>query len=89
MFIQQGACNPIAIAGTIHQHMLTMSKAGRDHNEIRNDPAIRLMLHQLAYLCRVFEMETCTEPELASMGLADLSYSKTYSLCKAALEAQR
>ena len=56
-FIQEGACNPIAIAGTIHHHMLDMKRRGADHDKIKHDPAIRLMLHQLAWLCKVFSME--------------------------------
>lgn len=57
LFIQEGACNPIAIAGTIHKHMLEMRQSGADHDTIKHDSAIRLMLHQLAFLCQVPAMD--------------------------------
>lgn len=57
LFIIEGACNPVAIAGTIHRHMLDMMKSGADHHAIREDSAIRLMLHQLAYLCQIPVMD--------------------------------
>ena len=57
LFIIEGACNPVAIAGTIHRHMLDMTKSGADHHAIREDSAIRLMLHQLAFLCKVPDMD--------------------------------
>jgi hypothetical protein len=47
--ISAGACNPIAITGVIHKHMLEMLDKGM--TTIRQDPAIRLMVYQLAYLC--------------------------------------
>jgi hypothetical protein len=58
LYIDKGACNPVAIAGTIHRHMLAMSRDGADHPTITHDPAIRLMLHQLAFLCGVDRMFT-------------------------------
>lgn len=57
LFIIEGACNPVAIAGTIHKHMLDMMKSGADHDTIKNDSAIRLMLHQLSFLCHIPEMD--------------------------------
>lgn len=49
--VSEGACNPIAITGVIHKYMLEMMDKGM--TTIRQDPAIRLMVHQLAYLCNV------------------------------------
>lgn len=49
-YIVDGACNPVAICGTIHKHMLKMMHDGADHPAIKADPAIRLMLD---HLCQV------------------------------------
>lgn len=49
-FIGDGACNPIAVAGSLHKYMLEMSRNGADHTTIRNDPALRMICHQLAFL---------------------------------------
>lgn len=57
--IQLGACNPSGIAHSIVAACAEM-RAAPNHNgtlEIRNDPAIRLMVHQLAYLCNVREID--------------------------------
>lgn len=51
--IHAGACNPTAIAGTIHEHALAISLAGGDTWTVKYDPGIRLMVHQLAFLCGV------------------------------------
>ena len=49
--ISAGACNPIAVAGVIHKHLLDMMPGGM--TAMRQDPAIRLMVYQLAFLCGV------------------------------------
>lgn len=56
-YIGQGACNPVAIAGTLHRHMVAMSRNGSDHPTIKADPAIRLIAHQLAYLLNIGAMD--------------------------------
>ena len=53
LFIAAGACNPSAIAHSIYEACAEM-RAEPDHRgtlQIRMDPAIRLMVHQLAFLC--------------------------------------
>jgi len=53
VFIQNGACNPVAISGTIHKHCLEMLHSGMGMDTIRQDAAMRLMVHQLAFLFRI------------------------------------
>lgn len=49
--IQGGACNPAAIANSI----LDAVREVRDdeHGDACQDTAVRLMVHQLAYICNV------------------------------------
>lgn len=54
---QQGACNPVAILGTMHRHALAMYHNGLGTDAVRNDPAMRLMCHQLAYLLNVGQID--------------------------------
>ncbi len=57
--IQEGACNPSGIAHSIVEACTEM-RAEPDHtgtDEICTDPAIRLMVHQLAFLVGAFEIE--------------------------------
>jgi len=56
LFIDAGACNPRAITRTILRTMDAMAEKGADHPTICHDPAIRLMLHHLAFLCGVDAM---------------------------------
>ena len=56
--IANGACNPTAVAGTIHKHCLEMLHSGSGTDSIRHDPAMRLMVHQLAYLFNVGEFDS-------------------------------
>ena len=58
--IQAGACNPSGIALAIVEACAEL-RAGPAYNgtaQITSDPAIRLMVHQLAYICRVDEMNS-------------------------------
>ena len=57
-FINNGACNPVAVSGTIHKHCLEMLRSGSGMDSIRCDPAMRLMVHQLAYLFNVGEFDS-------------------------------
>ena len=50
LFIIDGACNPIAVAGTLHKAMLDCSREGKDHAQVVNDPAVVLIFDQLAQL---------------------------------------
>ena len=49
-YIIAGACNPVAVAGTLHKSMLDCSQEGKDHAQIVNDPAVVLIFDQLAQL---------------------------------------
>ena len=63
LFIQQGACNPSGIAHSIVEACQEM-RAEPGHsgtNEITSDPAIRLMVHQLAFLCHVAEIDSASD----------------------------
>jgi hypothetical protein len=48
--IQQGACNPVAVTKRLHDHVQALFRDGVDHRSIRSDAALRLIVHQLAYL---------------------------------------
>lgn len=50
LFIIIGACNPVAVAGTLHKAMLDCSQEGKDHSQIINDPAVVLIFDHLAQL---------------------------------------
>jgi hypothetical protein len=56
-FIAQGACNPTAIALSIHEAGKECIREGMGTAQICADPAIRLMLHQLDYICKMYELE--------------------------------
>ena len=54
LFIQQGACNPSAIAHSIISACREVrEEMDKDRKSFTptTDPAIRLMVHQLAYIC--------------------------------------
>ena len=55
-FITQGACNPTAIAGTLHRHCRELLLSGADTPTILKDPALRLIAHQLAFLFQTAEL---------------------------------
>jgi len=56
--IQGGACNPSAIALSIVDACREFRGNPENAGEITHDPAIRLMVHQLAYLCKIAEIDT-------------------------------
>ncbi len=56
VFIQQGACNPSGIAHSIVQACQEARKECGDTAYLTSDPAIRLMVHQLAFICKVDEI---------------------------------
>lgn len=58
IYISDGACNPVAIAHTINHHMSIMHQNGSSSTEIREDPALRLMVHQLAFLMNVQQLDS-------------------------------
>lgn len=53
--IQQGACNPIAITNTLKEHIAEFQNEPgyTGFDQMREDPALRLIVHQLAHLFRV------------------------------------
>ena len=55
--IQQGACNPSGIAHSIIQACQEIRNEGGGTDTIRQDPAVRLMVHQLAFLTGVREID--------------------------------
>lgn len=56
--VQQGACNPHAIARTLVEALDEARKEGKSTEIVCLDPAVRLICHQLAFLLRVGEIET-------------------------------
>lgn len=63
LFIQVGACNP---SGIIHSMLdacneIRQTPGHRGTAEITSDPALRLMIHQLAFICGVPTSETMAD----------------------------
>lgn len=57
IFIQDGACNPSGIA----RNLVTACRECLDEGvDQRKDPAVRLIVHQLAYLCNIPEIDSGT-----------------------------
>jgi hypothetical protein len=54
LMIQEGACNPSGIAHSLVNACHECIAAGVSQ---RTDPAVRLIVHQLAYLCNVGEID--------------------------------
>lgn len=50
LMIDKGACNPVAIAYSLHQAFREVVAEGGDTRAQREDPACRLIMHQLAFL---------------------------------------
>lgn len=67
LLIQEGAVNPSAIALTIADACdeIRREPTYRGTDSIREDAAVRLMVHQLAFLCRVPAVDN--EPMLYSL----------------------
>lgn len=58
---QGGACNPIPLARGLQQAIYEIRDAGGDTNAILEDPACRLIVHQLAHLFRTDPFEDYAE----------------------------
>lgn len=58
LYIQEGACNPSGIALTIIEACREIRGEGKGTQQICEDPAVRLMVHQLAHLCRIYELDS-------------------------------
>jgi hypothetical protein len=56
--IQEGACNPLGITNSLLRHMQALSRQpdSKGTSEILADPACRLIVHQLAFLFNVDEI---------------------------------
>jgi hypothetical protein len=61
-FFQKGACNPVAMASTIQRHVAALFQETHSMTAVRQDPALRLMVHQLAHLFNVSEFDTVIDP---------------------------
>ena len=57
LFIQQGASNPAGIARSLVKAIDECHAENMDTASIRNDPAVRLITHQLAYLMGVSQFD--------------------------------
>lgn len=74
--IQQGACNPSGICHSIIAACQEVRDEGGGTDQIRADPAVRLMVHQLAFLCAIAEIDS------------DISlYARLTDECVAGMEA--
>lgn len=77
LFIQGGACNPTAVAGSLHNACLEAMREGKDTKGVCEDAAVRLIAHQLAFLLNVSEInDSLTE------------YSKLTEECKLLCQKQ-
>lgn len=54
LMIQESACNPKGIANTFLERAREI-EGGTD--DIKNDPALRLIVHQLAFLMGVYQID--------------------------------
>ena len=59
LLIQAGACNPSGIAHSIIEacQEIRAEPGYTGTAQITSDPAVRLMVQQLAYICRLHEIE--------------------------------
>jgi hypothetical protein len=55
--IQQGACNPSGIARSLVEACDSAMAEHKSTDEVRSDPAVRMIAHQLAYLLNLNEYE--------------------------------
>ena len=66
----QDACNPNGVSLTIHDTCRALTRGtSMSTQDIRDDPAVRLMVHKLADLCNVTLLHT-------------LDYSDIYDQCR-------
>lgn len=69
--IIEGACNPSGICHSIIDAQAEIYAADGGTNQVYQDPAVRLMVQQLAYLCEIHAMDR----DLAE-------YGRCIDLCK-------
>lgn len=70
LHIQGGASNPRAVINTLHGFLTNWLKDA-DTPSICNDPGIRLIVHQLAHLTKIYQLNSDTE-----------DYESTVELCE-------
>ncbi len=70
LHIQGGASNPRAVINTLHGFLTNWLKEA-DTPSICNDPGIRLIVHQLAHLTKIYQLNSDTE-----------DYESTVKLCE-------
>lgn len=70
LHIQGGASNPRAVINTLHGFLTNWLKEA-DTPSICNDPGIRLIVHQLAHLTKIYQLNSDTE-----------DYESTVELCE-------
>jgi hypothetical protein len=66
LMIQEGACNPSGIARAL---VLACKQCLKDGDDQRTDPAVRLIVHQLAHLTNNHELDACTSRSIDAYGL--------------------
>lgn len=76
--IAAGACNPLAISNAISRAMneIREQDGGWSTTDMTNDPAIKHMVAQLAYICGVWD------------GINDFARDPTYRDCDKACQAE-
>lgn len=57
LYIQHGASNPAGVARSLVKAIDACHAEGMDTASVRNDPAVRLITHQLAYLMGVSHLD--------------------------------
>lgn len=60
----QGAGNPVALVNTLKTWVQQVQDEGGDFSAIRNDPACRLLVYQLAFL---FGVDALTQDEYETL----------------------
>lgn len=75
LIVDPGACNPSGVALSIHEACKEIFAEGGGTSGCRNDPAVRLMVYQLAYLCGSAEIDLDTA-----------AYGRLVNECKAKLQ---
>jgi hypothetical protein len=70
LIVQDGACNPIAIVSAIERAIKEVGGTSVGTAELTGDPAVRLLVHQLAFICNIAALDDLGE------------YSKAVDACK-------
>jgi hypothetical protein len=57
LFIQEGACNPSGVVRTLVQAIDEARAENPDTDSVSRDPAVMLIVHQLAWICHIGEID--------------------------------